>query len=219
MMADASSQIAESNEANNLISLPINVIAGSSLPDIFLTSATVSASTVTVGQSVTISTIQNCNPFPTATSYATLQYRFSIDATWESTDTFIGSDISTFTATIAAEAENITYTIPNSPGVRYILLQCDASNTTAESNENNNVVAIPITIVAAAIDAPGNKYGISTSILKGKIYPNPAGEKLFVEVSDGALKAAAIHYADGRLFRAIDQHELELGINVSALES
>jgi subtilisin family serine protease len=218
LMADASSQITESNEGNNLIALPINVVAGSGLPDIFITNATVSSSTVAVGQSITINAIQNRNPFPSTTSFASLQYRFSLDAAWESTDSFIGSDISTFTATIGAEAENITYTIPNSPGVRYILLQCDASNTTAESNENNNVIAIPITIVAAAIQEPLNRPTDRTNSLKCQVYPNPSQEILFIDGDLETISAAWIMRQDGQLCQTISMENLQTGINISALD-
>jgi len=218
IMADATAQINESNENNNLVVIPITVGTGSTLPDIFITGASVSANTVTVGQSITINAIQQRNPLGTSSSFASLQYRFSPDATWETTDILIGSDISTFTTTIGSEAENITYTIPNNPGNRFILLRCDASNTTAESNENNNVVAIPITIIPAAIQEPFNSLMDTSSDVQCRVYPNPSHDKLFIDGDTQTVQAAWILQTDGQLRQTISREEIEAGINISSLD-
>jgi hypothetical protein len=218
IMADATAQINESNENNNLVVIPITVGTGSTLPDIFITGASVSANTVTVGQSITINAIQQRNPLGASSSYASLQYRFSPDATWETTDILIGSDISTFTTTIGSEAENITYTIPNNPGNRFILLRCDASNTTAESNENNNVVAIPITIIPAAVQEPFNSWIDSSSDVQCRVYPNPSHDKLFIDEDTQTIQAAWILKTDGQLCLTISREEIEAGISISGLD-
>jgi Subtilase family/Secretion system C-terminal sorting domain/CARDB len=148
LRADAQSAVNESSEANNTTVLTITLPVSAALPDITLSGASVSATSVVVGQSITISCTQNTTSAGTILS-PSLQYRLSTDAVWQTTDTFIGSDISTFSSTVLSEAENITYTIPNSIGTQYILLKADADNGVTESNENNNVVVIPITISAA----------------------------------------------------------------------
>jgi len=218
IMADATSQITESNENNNLISLPITVSAGTALPDIFLTGATVSSSTVAVGQSITINAIQNRNPQATATSYSSLQYRLSPDAIWENTDTYIGSDVSTFTTTIGSEVENITYTIPNTPGNRFVLLRCDASNTTAEANENNNVVAIPITIIPAATEEMNEEHSENTHAAKWNIYPNPAHDRIFIHEQPDGIEVGHILSADGKICRELSKENIAVGIDINTLE-
>jgi subtilisin family serine protease len=217
IMADASGQISESNENNNLTVIPITVSTGSTLPDVFITGASISANTATVGQTITINGTQNRNPLASANSYSSLQYRLSPDAVWESTDTYIGSDISTFTASIGAEAENITYIIPNNPGNRYILLRCDASNTTAESNETNNVVAIPITIVAAAVqeETPNNIGALSE--IKLTLFPNPAHEKITLDTHGEPILAGWIYGTDGRIHTTIDAATMHSSADIRML--
>lgn len=147
--ADAQSSVNESNENNNTVSIALTLPASPTLPDITLTSATVSAASVVVGQSITINCTQTITNSLT-TVYPSVQYRLSTDAIWQSTDTYIGSDVSTLSAAVMSEAENIAYVIPNSIGTRYLLIKADAGGVVSESNENNNVSIIPITIAAAA---------------------------------------------------------------------
>jgi hypothetical protein len=137
---------------------------------------------------------------------------------WETTDTYIGSDISTFTSTIGSEAENITYTIPNNPGNRFILLRCDASNTTAESNENNNVVAIPITIVAAAFQEPYGSLINTSSDLTCRVFPNPSRDKLFIEEYAQTIQAAWILRTDGQLCKTISREDIATGVTINTLD-
>jgi hypothetical protein len=217
IMADATGQISESNENNNLTVLPITVSTGSTLPDVFITGASISANTATVGQTITINGTQNRNPLASATSYSSLQYRLSPDDVWESTDTYIGSDISTFTSIIGAEAENITYLIPNNPGNRYILLKCDASNTTVESDETNNVIAIPITIAAAAVqEETPNESGLLSEI-KLTLFPNPAHEKITPDTYGEPILAGWIYGTDGRINISVDATTLHSSIDVRML--
>jgi hypothetical protein len=162
--ADAQSAVSESNENNNTVSIALTLPAASNLPDVVITNATASATSVVVGQSITINCTQTITT-ATSTLYPSVQYRLSSDAIWQTTDTYIGSDVSTLSSAITSEAENISYVIPNSIGTRYILIKADAGSAVSESNENNNVAIIPITIAAAATlpDVQASNITISSS--------------------------------------------------------
>lgn len=230
MNADALGVVSESNEGNNLVALPITVSAASNLPDITIANAAVSASQVAAGQTITISCNQVRTPLPSITSYATLEYRYSTDALWQNTDTYIGNDISTFTTTIGSEAENISFTIPAGSGARYIIFKCDASNTTVESNENNNVVALPITVQAAVSGAHQMENETPEYFRSAVVYPNPATDIIHVKFGSVKPHSVSIYNAkgelrmhentrSGRAFESYSIAELEVGIYTLIIES
>ena len=221
--ADASSSISESNESNNLRYTSLVVANASTAIDVSLLNAQSSMTTATVGQSITISCTQKISS-TTTTRYVSLQYRLSTDNVWQSTDTFIGSDLSTFTSTVLSELENITYTIPNQIGTRYLLLKADAGNSVTESNENNNVVAIAITISAAAVmpllsdenkrianRVPGNVI---------KAYPNPASTRLTIDAGTFEWTELAILNLNGQVLKEYNslEHSTAFHIPVNFLE-
>lgn len=201
MKADALSSITESNEANNSATITLTIPGSSSLPDAIINSAVSSATNVNVGQVITISCVQSISSSGT-TIYPSVQYRLSSDAVWQSTDTYIGSDVSTLNATTLNESENISYTIPNQIGTRYILIKADAGNSIAESNENNNVAVIPITIIAAmseTFDPQTLKGATSKADSQLSIFPNPAKSHVHIVTEEFEWNQVQIASFDGRI--------------------
>ncbi|MFM7311225.1 MAG: T9SS type A sorting domain-containing protein, partial [Flavobacteriales bacterium] len=145
-MADAFSQWNESNENNNNVSITLNVGAAN-LPDVTLTSIVASATAVNTGQSVTVTCNQVISAAPSTSTVSNIEYRWSADQIWATTDLLVGTSTSTFSTTALSESESITFNIPNTPGTYYLLLMADASNTIIESNENN-VFSITYTVTA-----------------------------------------------------------------------
>jgi hypothetical protein len=187
MRADAQNTVSELNENNNTTSISITIPAPSTASDVTVINATVSSAAVITGQTITINCTQIISSAST-TTYSTLQYRLSTDMTWQSTDTYIGSDVSTFNSTVQSENENINYVIPNTPGTRYLLIKGDAGNAIAESNENNNVTVIPIVIAAAIQVHEEADFASSENRIENcsvEIYPNP---------SSGILQAYSIDF-------------------------
>jgi subtilisin family serine protease len=204
MKADALSSITESNEANNSATITLTIPGSSSLPDAIINSAVSSATNVNVGQVITISCVQSISSSGT-TIYPSVQYRLSSDAVWQSTDTYIGSDVSTLNATTLNESENISYTIPNQIGARYILIKADAGNSIAESNENNNVAVIPITIIAAMsepFDSQTLKSATSKADAQLSIFPNPAKSHVHIVSQEFEWNEVQIASIDGRIIRS-----------------
>jgi hypothetical protein len=147
-----------------------------------------------------------------------MQYRLSTDNVWQSKDTFIGSDLSTFTSAVLSESENIAYTIPNQLGTRYLLLKADAGNAVAESNENNNVISIPITISATSaiptISSEGLLIQQSEKMSTVNVYPNPARTALTVEASNFEWTQLTITHLNGQIIEEFNAHDSHNFLNI-----
>ena len=207
--ADAQNTVAELNENNNTSSISLTILLPPSAPDVTVLNAAVSSASVVAGQIITISCTHRISS-ASATVYPTLQYRLSTDMTWQSTDTFIGSDVSAFSSTVQNENENITYVIPNTPGTRYILVKGDAGNAITESNESNNVFAIPVTIAAAMMADESLSEQKSTEeqqTANMRIYPNPAIDRIRIESSNFDWKNVRLFSTDGQLILASERSE------------
>jgi hypothetical protein len=222
--ADAQNNVVELNENNNTTSISITIPAPSTASDVTITNAMVSAASVIAGQTITINCTQNISSTST-TTYSTLQYRLSSDITWQNTDTFIGSDVSSFSSTVQSENENITYVIPNTPGALYILIKGDAGNAIAESNENNNVAVIPIVIAAAIqVHEEADLASLENRIenCSVEIYPNPTSGMVHAYsnefdwsslrvLSNTGEEVKLIHRTPLQLVEIIDLNELPAG--------
>ena len=148
--ADASDALAESDESNIYV-LTFVVSAAATLPDITISSSSVSSTSPTVGQSIVISCSQVTSLSSAAVANVTLEYRWSTDQTWATTDALIGTDISALGGGVATESESTTFTVPAGTGTRYVLIKCDAGSSVSETNETNNVIVIPVTVSAVAV--------------------------------------------------------------------
>lgn len=150
---DINNSISELDETNNLVVDTISLLQynNPSKPDVkiinwdFLEPA---ASTYMQDQFFTITArIENIGSGSTFL-VPTASY-ISADATWDSEDILTYSSTERMYNNVSNSAW-IRATIPANypPGNAYILLVLDHKNDLIESNENNNVVAIPITVIA-----------------------------------------------------------------------
>ncbi|TRU88111.1 MAG: hypothetical protein EWV76_09640 [Microcystis novacekii Mn_MB_F_20050700_S1] len=148
--ADRSNQQGETNEENNVRSLPIAI----AVPDLVVAAATAPTNGI-ASQSIAVSwTVTNQGTVDAAADWYDSVY-LSTNNTFESfNDTRIASDlISTQTPLLAGNSYTFTrnVTLPNRPAGDYFLLFLadDAywwGNSQRETDENNNVRAVPITI-------------------------------------------------------------------------
>jgi subtilase family serine protease len=121
------------------------------LPDVQLTAAQVSNTVVNVGQTITASVNQNINPATGNAVFPVVEYRWSTDQTWSADDVTLGTDGSTLAAGNAAEGESLSFVVPAGTGTQYLLMKADVSNAVDESNENNNVITLAITVNPAPV--------------------------------------------------------------------
>ena len=148
---DVLNQVAESSELNNgntpTVAFPITIQAADLLP-----TAVSAPSTVSVGDSVSVSwTIQNQGAGLANPSWID-RIRLSTNATYDEFDTFVtGTVRSSSLAGGASYTETPTVTIPNvPPGSYFLAVGTDVNAQVAEGNEGNNAsgagVSFPITV-------------------------------------------------------------------------
>nr|NCR88478.1 hypothetical protein [Microcystis aeruginosa G13-10] len=148
--ADAYNDQGETNEENNVRSLPIAI----AVPDLVVAAATAPTNGI-ASQSIAVSwTVTNQGTVDAAADWYDSVY-LSTNNTFEGfNDSWIASDlISTQTPLLAGNSYTLTrnVTLPNRPAGDYFLLFLadDAyrwGNSQRETDENNNVRAVPITI-------------------------------------------------------------------------
>ncbi|GAB1542484.1 hypothetical protein NUACC21_51580 [Scytonema sp. NUACC21] len=155
-VADRDNYQGETNENNNVLAVAVKIKA----PDLVVSDATTDATTVAPGSTLNLSyTVKNQGE-STATQdwydYIFLSNDTVYDGSdsqlyyrWTSGETPLAVD-STYTV------NNINVTLPNNgvgqPGNRYLLFVTDAYRYQSETNENNNVRVIPITITGNNAD-------------------------------------------------------------------
>lgn len=147
--ADRNNYQFEGNESNNVYALPIQL--GESQPDLVITTAA-SPSTATLGDAVEVSwTVKNQGNFEAPADWYDTIY-ISDDTTLDSTDTIVtslGMADKTPLASGASYTIAKSITIPNTKtGSRYLLFVADAGAIQNESDEGNNILAVPINLQA-----------------------------------------------------------------------
>lgn len=147
----------ESDETNNVLVVPINV----AIPDVTVTDIDAPASGL-VGSIINLSwTVENIGAVVAGADWSDNVY-LSLDQTLDAGDTFLLSRIISAQTPLAAGADytvGTSFVVPNlQPGPWYLLVSADHFGQQAESNENNNVLAIPFVVnvapTAPAIVAP-----------------------------------------------------------------
>ncbi|MBI5562582.1 MAG: SBBP repeat-containing protein [Deltaproteobacteria bacterium] len=166
-IADAGGANAESNETNNAAASGVISIA-SGKPDLRVSSMTV-PSTLLTGARVTMPyTVANSGTGPSVTAYAWVY--LSTDAAITTADKFLAeAAISPIAAGGTADLSIILpISVSINPGVYYVGVIMDSTNTNAESNETNNItVSGPVT-VARGIDLQVTALSAPASAVTGK---------------------------------------------------
>ena len=147
-VADDGGAVPETNEANNTRAVPIRLS-----PDLIVSSMTIVPTTISLsgaaGPQVNVTETTRNQGAGTAIA-TTTRYYLSTNPTFDApADVVLASRAVPLLATGASSVGPQTaVTIPpgTASGSYYILAVADADNTVAESNENNNVVAKPLTI-------------------------------------------------------------------------
>ena len=117
--------------------------------DFFITNATLSNTTVAAGSNVSASCIQRYSGNSPSVVVSTMHYVLSSNQTFGDTDdVYLTDDISGLYTGDLQDSESATLTIPSGTpaGEYYILFVADAPQSFAESDEDNNVQAVPITV-------------------------------------------------------------------------
>lgn len=151
-VADYQGQVAETNEANNVVPLAIRV----GLPDVDLVldyNFDVLPAHAAVGADVKISYYFD-NLGTTPVTSPSVGFYLSTDATWSPDDVFMGSDRAYALYPNYYSFKTTVSSIPpyTAPGKYFVLGVADDLNYFAETNETNNVRAAPLEVTAARPD-------------------------------------------------------------------
>jgi len=166
-VADYLSQVAESNENNNVASVAITVQAAT--PDLVMQSTTVSPTSVAAGNAVSFNSYIY-NQGNSVASSSSVGFYLSTDATLDTNDQLLTSQYGYTLGAGAYGTRTGTAAIPTNTaaGSYYILFVADYQNQVAEVNENNNVSAVSITVLPPGPDLTvGSQSLYSTSVAAG----------------------------------------------------
>jgi RHS repeat-associated protein len=149
-VTDADSKQNESDETNNIRSVAINLTA----PDLVVADARSVVSSATWGETIQVSWTVSNQEAVTASAIWGDQIYLSDDTILDGTDRFVAA----FSASDSVPlADNSSYTkadknitIPDNSGMgsKYLLFITDANDAQGETNNGNNVTAIPFTLKA-----------------------------------------------------------------------
>ena len=152
VQADGLGAVVESNEGNNVAAVPITVTAGG--PDLVIEALALSSGSVGAGSSVTVSyRVANRGGTTVTTTYTDRIY-LSTNATLGTGDVLIGTSHGHTTdlpgGGTHAHSQAVAIPAGTASGPYFILVQADAPGVVAETNEGNNVTAVPVTVTARA---------------------------------------------------------------------
>ncbi len=168
-VADHNNALAESNESNNVKVISFAVQAPQYV-DLQIKNAAATSSSVQAGSVITVSA-QLYNGGNAVASNARAGYYFSANNLFDNNDIFISAEAGqTINSTAGVViSENIAVPGAMAAGAHYILVVADHAGEISESDEQNNVSAIPFTVVAASfVDLQVNAASASaTSAVAG----------------------------------------------------
>lgn len=158
--ADHETDVAESNENNNVISFAISITALQ--PDLIVESASLNSTSLNAGASTAVSaTVSNIGNG--SATLSKLGYYLSVDNSFGPSDNLLGESIVANVAAGASQVVNSNIMIPagTSPGIYFIHFVADHAEELSEENENNNVHSETITVLSPTADLAVNNETIT----------------------------------------------------------
>jgi subtilase family serine protease len=166
--ADANTVINETNENNNTRGKSIKIV-----PDLVV-SALTAPSTVSPGQIISVSDTTKNNG-PSATGPSTTRFYLSLNSSYDSGDTELGSRSVPSLASGAVSTGSTSVIVPADAanGTYYIIARADADGIITEYSETNNTrsksVKIGTDLIVSALSAPSGALKGSTIIVADTI--------------------------------------------------
>lgn len=193
-VADGNNIQPETNNGNNTFAVPVTIVA----PDLQVIAASASTSAVIVGDSIDLTfTVKNTGSIDALSSWSDGFY-ISSDQTVSGDDTFVDSEFRS--GGLPADGEyNVmtTVAIPSTAtGNRFLLIAADGFGSQPETNNANNVFALPLRITSAdlrvdsgSVSAPSSaKYGETINV--NWTVRNTGNDATFASWSDGVFLSA-----------------------------
>jgi hypothetical protein len=128
--------------------------ANTSSDDIYISSQDLDLYSVTAGDAIVASCDQNYDGTSTSTLYPMVGYYLSTDNSLSADDIYLGEDESSIDANDTYDSESESLVIPagTNSGLYYILFVADYTNLVSETNENNNVSYVQLTITGNSVN-------------------------------------------------------------------
>ncbi|HAF28301.1 MAG TPA: hypothetical protein DCG75_04555 [Bacteroidales bacterium] len=200
-IADAISEITETNENNNIASHEISILPK---PDLFIVSAKANPSYIFDGESTsltftTIGSQNNAGPSRT-------KFYLSSNTTYDS-----GSDIllgyydlsSIYAGDVIISTKNLTIPSGTGTGITYILCTTDANNEVDESSETNNVYSVQVNInqvpaptISAAPDCSTGSITIHSGLSGQQSYVLSTGTSCNTVINSSYVDASSYTFTN-----------------------
>ena len=149
-VADPLNVVTETNETNNVRSLPLTVLA--STVDLLVQGTYLSPTSVAPG-GVTSSTCSLVNQGNSLVNVATVGYYLSTNTVLDASDVLLANTTgSLYGNGYSSRYANLTVPVGTAVGSYYILFVADYLNQVTETNETNNVTSTPLQVVAPGVD-------------------------------------------------------------------
>ncbi len=207
--------INEQNTSNNSYCINVSVSNSGGSENIQVSNTTVNPMTVNAGNNIDVTATQSYSGSQLDADLPSfdLDYYLSTDCNLSSNDILLGGDISSLGSDDPTHNESATLTIPNSTsaGTYFIIFSADNDNELTESDEDDNIDCIQITVEDALsiID-----YEFQELL---KVYPNPASNLVNITSNYNlSINKLSIYDLNGRLVKEINGNNLNK-INISKL--
>ncbi|MEM1033713.1 MAG: CARDB domain-containing protein [Myxococcota bacterium] len=148
IVADVDGDVAETNEGNNVVALPLTVGAPSVGTDFAVEGASLSRLQADPGEVVRIDLDVRNRGTESSSLETRVKYYLSTDTNYDTTDSYLNWDRVPALAADATSPETANLRVPlgTPSGGYYVLAVADETELVAETNEGNNVVALPLVV-------------------------------------------------------------------------
>ena len=172
--ANADGALTESNGSNNQYPMALSVTAASQLPDLIVSTGSLSASSAQAGNQITVNyTVKNSGPGSAAAS--TTRIRLAVNQTATLSDPLLVAFTTPALAVGATSSGSQTVTIPSgtTAGNYYIVVTANADGALTESNGSNNQYPMALSVTAAS-----SSFQIGTRVMAQSGGANVRDEQL-----------------------------------------
>ncbi|RTQ53178.1 T9SS type A sorting domain-containing protein [Hymenobacter gummosus] len=150
-VADFQNAVSESNEQNNVVAASFTVVPVG--VDLVIQNPFATPTITSPGTPMTLNSVIR-NLGTTTASSSTVGYYLSTNNTLDAADQLLTSSTGGPLLALGAEVRQATATIPagTTPGTYFLLFVADPQNVVGETNEQNNVAVLQISVVTPSVD-------------------------------------------------------------------
>ncbi len=195
-VADYDQEVAEGDESNNVFALPITVGSPVSGPDLSVDLASLSVGQADPDEQLVASAdVVNLGSATTGVE-TRLKYYLSTDESYDAGDVYLNYDAVPALASQMTSPETANVRVPaaTAHGMYYVLFVADETELVAETDESNNVVALPLVVgdIAAEPDLRVSGTSVTTPLPGGVVRAGQAVDVTAIVVNDGVVASPTV---------------------------